>query len=1040
MIKYLHSLRTAANVAFVESWPVIALPMALKTENGEPPQLEPRLVIDALLCLTEDADDSERNPFVAALLKATDTEAVIRDPRIANQKFVSVWSTSDSSAPLSLAELRDEVRAGRAFLYKGAMRPEDRAKRLSDGLHGSPTIYLVKDEAIAGALGVPSFSGEALATSVLQNKVHHSADARMPLLERLLQSPNGGSVDLQQLSANLVKAARKTIAGPAFPENSDEALFRPEGISAALCEGLADHSWQTVRSPLTEHLTERLSVEMLRKLGIEAFDERRVIARMYDLSAAGPLERLLDRLHTSHRDALSELARYLVDDRLFQVLPLHPTRSGALVSLEVDDLFIASGEDVAPTLKAHVRLLTAPSDPIVARHLQSLVATWSSTTMLDVALKYQDPDGVLEAIGHLDDFTPHQARLVLSTPWLPLQGGLFAAPEEVLKLPAEILMRLSRLPRGADLIISVNAIVPRVMNTRGWEKLSPLLPSGEGAIQQMLETLCRNEDALSHLRICGSPEQVRGVVADKLFPDAVCSLWDYLAQNHADVASHFPHLIAGPLAPSRADELLALVSTGDGPNTSVSSEEVDWFYFVLRQAASGQPHVPPEVVNRALLPNRSGKLVPADSLAQNGDALPETHVLSAKLKELFEPSAPPTETSLDGRVVATLASILAPWLDGKTSREVLAFLIAPFALHEDNNLTELFGQLKHPETPEETLDELFSLCKNGVNKIELNWARLSRYTFQRVTSGDELTFNSLTGEPFKAKVQQPGTEIFVDPPSYRFLARRHGSPLTVVRFWALSAETPPAERDKALFGAIKALMTYMFTSQVHKDRFQARFQQAAQETQDLRLAQALLVDLLPPALRQLGVHKLHEGLSAKLAELDRKRQSHASLRIRLETDADLALSVKDAEGTLEQARHDLQTLLEKDEDAQTKVITALRNEITKYQYHADQVLFELAQNADDAYTHRRMAAEAGQSATFRVQLTQGTAITVRHEGRAINQCYIEEDRTKRGWDRDLINMLWVRLFWNGGHLTARRLGSKPRRTSPGGLSSAYLEA
>ncbi len=91
--------------------------------------------------------------------------------------------------------------------------------------------------------------------------------------------------------------------------------------------------------------------------------------------------------------------------------------------------------------------------------------------------------------------------------------------------------------------------------------------------------------------------------------------------------------------------------------------------------------------------------------------------------------------------------------------------------------------------------------------------------------------------------------------------------------------------------------------------------------------------------------------------------------------------------------------------AATEVLTAVRDRINDQGYGAHRVLFELFQNADDAYVQRGSDAA---DACFRVDFgsPHDRRLWIAHWGRRINHPGSDVERGRRlGYDRDLLNML-----------------------------------
>jgi hypothetical protein len=1014
-IEYFRTLRApaASSQAFFEVWPVIVLP-SRHLPSEEAPPLDTQLAVEALMSLSDGVDDAGRSALVAGLLGASDRRAVLRDPRVGSKRFVATGTTDASELVISLTQLQQASHELLAFTPTGAIRPQDLANRLAAAISGRPTIFLVKDQIIAQALEVPDLRSEVVTEAVLRHRLHDDPDARLPLLERVLTNPGGGTLDVTAVTPRHVSAARKLIAGEACPADDEALLFSPDGVSSALCEQLVDHPWQAVRPAIASFLKERLSIVWLRKLGVRLFDASAVIE-------------VMERMHLSSRDqtratlstfnsaCLLELARIVsVDEGLFRVLPMHRTRFGHLVSLDEGEVFLPSSTPVPQSLREHVRLIELPRDDMVARRLSATLRQWCPEDLLRVGLSQLDPAAILEGLGQVGALTSELEHDVREHPWLPLVDGRHVSPARVLRMPVGLEEHLQRV-RGAEQTAAVleREVAAQLRHHAHWPLVQKRMPEEADAVSRAFEEMCGREDLLARCRLCHEPAQLRGWVADKLASDPALSLWRAATEAYPPDGrwQMYQRFIAGPISAERALQLLRLASEGHAPDRPLEKDEIQWFSYALAAIARGRGGrtVPADDARRLRLPNAEDRLVASETLVQGGDAVPKAHAVHPELAKFFEPATIPASGTIAERRPVTLESLLAPWRkDGQTSRELLGFLVAPFALRRDaesEDLQTLFKQLRPSDSPREAMDELLALCaSNSDDSSELR-AGWGRYRFVSVSEGDAIDFTSVTGRTLSVRVHQPKGEIFVDPPSIRFLPRHNEAPPTTIRIWKLDPGVPAADRERMVLHAVESLLRGMFERRPMKERLRARFNQAAQESQELRLAQALLIDLLPPSLRRLGVHKRHPELAERLKDLDGKRHRLENVRQQAFLNDRQGAPLRDAESALEEARHALRKAIESDPSAQAVVLNALREEISKYQYQVDQVLFELAQNADDAFTQRASAAESLANPTFFVDASEDGRIVVRHDGRPINRCYVDEDREGRGWDRDLINML-----------------------------------
>ncbi len=92
-------------------------------------------------------------------------------------------------------------------------------------------------------------------------------------------------------------------------------------------------------------------------------------------------------------------------------------------------------------------------------------------------------------------------------------------------------------------------------------------------------------------------------------------------------------------------------------------------------------------------------------------------------------------------------------------------------------------------------------------------------------------------------------------------------------------------------------------------------------------------------------------------------------------------------------------------EAQVGLLRAIRSKIEEYGYSADRIVFELLQNADDAY-HQLHGGSEVSCFVLRVRSSEGEGFQTIHWGRPINDFGNNPDEgRRRGYGRDLYNML-----------------------------------
>ena len=92
-------------------------------------------------------------------------------------------------------------------------------------------------------------------------------------------------------------------------------------------------------------------------------------------------------------------------------------------------------------------------------------------------------------------------------------------------------------------------------------------------------------------------------------------------------------------------------------------------------------------------------------------------------------------------------------------------------------------------------------------------------------------------------------------------------------------------------------------------------------------------------------------------------------------------------------------------EAQVELLRAIRSKIEEYGYSADRIVFELFQNADDAY-HQLHGGSDVACFVLRVRSSGRMGFQTVHWGRPINDFGNNPDEgRRRGYGRDLYNML-----------------------------------
>jgi hypothetical protein len=186
----------------------------------------------------------------------------------------------------------------------------------------------------------------------------------------------------------------------------------------------------------------------------------------------------------------------------------------------------------------------------------------------------------------------------------------------------------------------------------------------------------------------------------------------------------------------------------------------------------------------------------------------------------------------------------------------------------------------------------------------------------------------------------------------------------------------------------------------------------------VRVTQLAFLNGATYALRLLGLTQTpHKPLQDILKEFDTAALKKAEKEAweRKGSKGDEELFGDDPQKIERLARNRLQRLVETDAVVQTEIGDAMRRKLAEYRYHVQSVLFELFQNADDAYVEQG-GTEIGPAPLFALELDDAR-LAIMHAGRRINHVS-PGGPSNEGHKRDLQKMLSVGHSDKPGQATA----------------------
>ncbi len=1008
-----------------DRWDVLILDVNLRTSEAEaPPRLDPDLAVVALEAAAAaigESPEPELTRLIALVLGATSLKECLERPGVRSLRILEAWSSKGKarSGLVSLEALVRQSQRRLVFQHRGMLQPESVAKSLSDSLAGGPEVLLVREDAIAAALELPLLGHDAIAKALAENQIGKDENGRSMLLDRLLSPRSGQVVDPGDASPELVFAMRRLIAGQGVPAEAQHVIYRvPKAMPRHVVEALFPVPWQVVPETLETLLARKVTDDWLTKLGIQTVDIEAIAKVLQQADDGQRLDEVYQRLGDDGRRDLGPL---LTKHAIWGRLEIHRTTRGLWASLAHTETYLDAGYAVPEGFEPEVVLIDVPDDGSYADALRKRLKPWTPEAIIRFGAQETSWKVIADGLALLGEENPSHdlSNHLRQRAWIPAGLDRLLAPQQVLVLPPELDALTRALPVAPTGVVLAAKVASDVRRHAAWVKIEALFPRAEHAVAALLDDLSTNEEACAELRFQDeSGSSSIPWVTDVLRADPAAAWWSHLSTAYGTLASSHKKVTHGLCSRARAKALLTLASRA-GSDGLVPTQGIAWLRYLLMQLLA-EGLVPCEELVGLRLPDAGRRLQDAALLSRGTSALPSEHRVHVDLEDLFEVPPVPEEQSGEASTRTTLEAWLMPWDDSRTSRSLLGYFVALFAANPDNGLEPLLRRLLPNDSAENILRNLTAACR-GIDGGEVVRAARTRFRFVEIRPDRRYQVLSLTSEIFETTFATHYDSLLVDPQELPRMAGREGEAARVIRLRSLDSGLEAADRHRLLAKSIEQLVASILGRQPKSIEFRHLLDRQAHEAQQLAVAQNILIDSLPTALRQLRVHKRHEDLKERLNALERARHRLESQRAQLSGSTFASHDLRGSMDALDDARRGLRKLVEQDPDLERAILDALEVELQKFQYSIDQVLFELAQNADDAYAQRREAADPPANRDFEVVVStrgSGAVIAVRHHGRPINHCYSDVDRV-RGWDRDLINMLGVGFSEKGDQETGR---------------------
>lgn len=716
-----------------------------------------------------------------------------------------------------------------------------------------------------------------------------------------------------------------------------------------------------------------------------------------------------------------------VPDNLLCRLPIFPSTNGRkLIATEVWSVKHSSAVPVA--LAEQVPMLRRLGHGESDARMERLVRPWTLTVLIEIALGQPQPQlFAKEILAALSQGAVPSTNSIQSTKWLVDCRGSSWAPEDILDLPQEILnaARQTLAKNEALAFLPLDELSPESCNSEAIEGLRKhrILPDRYGSLARLQLLI----DEVKPIAVMGDSKQI--LAALKAFAEGGVDLnlpgWPLLA-GLLRLPDAQPEELVQPFGKVRHGDhdsagrfLAALEKQID------SSKLHDAAWSAYREAFKdigqwdeAERHA---VFQRLRVRTEAKSWEHGGKVARAGNGIAPTHLLHHELRDLLPPGGavevgwPQEDTEKDERQAqagSSLATSLKPILRFAGS-EVPPDMLLLFV-----------GLVGQSEQFKAVARECLSVTDQDIARI---WSMIDQQVYAQFSpetgvqtlagrrSARRVSFESVQDPPKMMEVETlAGTKARLPTGEQKPLGVLGGVQNSMRAIWtgernareytlqiATFIGTRPTSADaKALCLSVAEVVIGDRSKQARcfdaLDRLADECDRLDQSTVDA--ARAELEDRLPQVLDELKPLQGSGLWSARKAYMDRIESVPVGRK---------------REDARQAAKRDLWDKVRSSNNA-AGLLAAIRQRINDYGYDSSRVLFELFQNADDA-TLQHLPSDG----RFRLKF-EDDRMNVSHWGRLINHPGPDvEDGIKKGWRRDLFNMLLMNLSEKREEVTGR---------------------
>lgn len=1003
-------------------------------ENRRPAQLSDA-DLKALLSALEPliGGDQADQAATAALTLLTKAERNISelagDPEFASIEVLRARDVRiGGPVVLSLQTLVERSRAG--LLFANSPQANSLLPPLVDALPDAAPLVVEGKTAeflrnlTASVLSLRGTGNETIKESILTlvNEASRfgTEDARRGLFERLRPTDDDDRVALRRLCVG-ERAAGNAGAKLWVLERVPGALERV--IAAVLHQSEGDFLVPSrIAAELTPKLQQHIGIRALDTAGMEAL-----------------IEQNLDAIPGLHPTELEREAFMLIQfsDSLLRRLPIHARSDGTTGNAE--NVFREADWPLPETLKPLVLTIQPFKHGRANERQKQLVEAWSPRSQIEVALAQAEPhrfhNEILGALAKLESPPDDRSRESLrAKPWL-FANEWPVRPQDVLALPPTVdeaaralLLKTGETPP----FLPVAKLAIEVREHRGFTRLEEwILPdrrSSFEALALMIEDArivgrlgAANDYPVDDFTTLANSSSDLGLPGWPLLAAVLTSLGDGRDDAEKIVAA-FAGLDASnaKLAGTHLDSLTALAEEKGRKGEAARRAYRHGFGVVARWSEDARR----QVFGGTHVLTEAGSWRSGREVVQSGDGLDPGHVLArdyapmlarrepqhAEVSDVEGMSPDPFAASrrrgeikavdlvtLEAQSADQQRSFLDTWKGRVPSDLVIVYLGLI-------GRSEPFSRLANEWSTDATadVDTLWADLDNHFPREILYPNPLAAEVDQRrfliePVAGERVQAIAMSGDSFDAPLGGPDKGLLIGNlhKTHEGIRAADGKVRSLITLPVRRVD-PSGYSQREASGIFRRFVETIAADclwlgmERQRAALQGMLDKAVEVDQStIEETERLLRDRLPTILAELKLpteYRAQKALREYQAEESRLHHLSAPAHKMEELKAELWQKVSDG-------------------DLSVELLSAVRSKIRDFGYSASRVVFELFQNADDAYRQHDGAAT---NACFRVELSsEGSGgFRVVHWGRPINHLGRDAEEGRRlGHDRDLLNML-----------------------------------